>query len=383
MVVNARGVLTSIRCLSSCSSLYRMYTKTCINPVNFQLSTPNTFVPKALVVLSTPSLLSQAIEESINLHQKTDLQVVVAGVDCVIPNSQRHGISEMWLDEYIGINQSIQLDERDDINNEPKERDGVHVVQAKKNWKLVNGSFSMGLNQNSRVDLQLANTVFSTGNLVTLFYFQPSHLDQQSNSGQTLCDLSVTLPSDAIQATKIETEDKWTLLDDPKSEPKLITSCIGNLVKLINGKSASSFLQENKKLMNIASKDTQVYVKIYKRGLNIPHRFKVIAGGGEWGTKSNILAISPEAKLEIGDTIEFYMLTPEDRFSLDSSFSRESLSSKLIFECSYEELSYNSNASDDTIILENSFGCGSEKGFKYNGVQHTSAGEKLSITLEV
>lgn len=372
----------TIRNFSFCRPLSGIYTKTSINPVNFQLSPPTKFAPKSLLLLSTPSLLTQLIEESIHLYQDNGIQVIAAGIDCMIPNSHRHGVSEMWLDKYIEINDSVKLEERDDINNQPKERDGVHVVKANKNWKNIDSKFSINIHPDSKIDLKLANTIFSTTNLVTLFYFQPSHLGEQSNSGQTLCDLRVTLPADLFkESPKIESKDKWTQLHDSNSEPLIITSCTGNLVKLINKKSAAGFLEQNDRLMSIGSKDTQVFVKIYKKGLNIAQRFKVIAGGGEWGTKANILAISPEAELDVGDRIEFFMLTPEDRFSTTAKFDDASLSHKLTFECSYEERSYGLNNNDDTVVMENVFGCGSENGFMYNNIQHVSAGESISISL--
>ncbi|CUM51360.1 unnamed protein product [Debaryomyces tyrocola] len=372
----------SIRHFSVCRPLSRIYTKTSINPDNFRLSPPTKFAPKSLLLLSTPSLLTQVIEESIHLYQDNGIQVIAAGIDCMVPNSRRHGVSEMWLDKYIEINDSVRLEERDDINNQPKERDGVHVVKANKNWKNIDSKFSINIRPDSKIDLKLANTIFSTTNLVTLFYFQPSHLGEQSNSGQTLCDLRVTLPADLFkESPKIESKDKWTPLRDSNSESLVITSCTGNLVKLINKKSAAGFLEQNDRLMNIGSKDTQVFVKIYKKGLEIAQRFKVIAGGGEWGTKANILAISPEAKLDVGDRIEFFMLTPEDRFSTTTKLDDASLSNKLTFECSYEESSYGLNDNDDTIVMENVFGCGSENGFMYNNIQHVSAGEGISISL--
>lgn len=374
---------SSIRKFSFCHPLSEIYTKTSINPVNFRLSPPTNFEAKSLVLLSTPSLLTQLIEESIHLYQNNGIQVIAAGVDCVVPNSQRHGISEMWLDEYIEVNNSVKLEDRDDVNTQPKERDGVHVVQVNKNWKTIASNFSINLHSDSKVDLKLANTIFATSNLVTLFYFQPGHLTGQSNSGQTLCDLNVTLPFNLFkESPKDESEDKWTPLYDSKSEPLVITSCTGNLIKLINKKSAAGFLEQNDRLMSIGSKDTQVFVKLYKKGLDVGQRFKVIAGGGEWGTKANILAISPEAKIESGDRIEFFMLTPEDRFTTNK-VNVESLSNKLVFECSNEERSYVGDNMDDTIIMENVFGCGSENGFIYNNVQHVSAGERISIPLQI
>lgn len=380
MKVRSQG-LNSIRKLSACRLLSGIYTKTTINPLNFKLIPPTTFAPKSLLLLSTPSSLTQLIEESINIHQRNGLQVITAGIDCMIPNSKLNGISEMWLDNYIEINDSVQLDERDNLNDQPRASDGVNIVKAAKNWKIISSNLSINVSPDSKIDLKLANTVFSTANLVTLFYLQPSHLGGQQNSGHTLCDLSISLPSDLFRSTpNVKLIDKWTPLFDSGSESLVITNCVGNLVKSINGNSAASYLEQNDRLMSIGSKDTEVYVKIFKANLETAKRFKVIAGGGEWGSKASILAISPEAKLDVGDRIEFYMLTPEDRFSV-APVDNETLHNKLTFECAYEEQSYGMGDTEDTVVLENVFGCGSVNGFNYNNIQHASAGERVSISL--
>ena len=112
-------------------------TKTTINPVDFQLKIPEQFTPKSLLVLSTPTNLPQVIEDSIKLSQKQDLQLVVAGVDTVVPYSHRNGVSELWLDEPISIGDSALLEEKDDINKPPRESDGLNVVSAQKHWKNI------------------------------------------------------------------------------------------------------------------------------------------------------------------------------------------------------------------------------------------------------
>ena len=57
--------------------------------------------------------------------------------------------------------------------------------------------------------------------------------------------------------------------------------------------------------MSIGSKETEVFVKIKKPNSTKVERFKVTAGGGGWGAKADIIALSPEAKLVKGSEIQF------------------------------------------------------------------------------
>lgn len=377
----------SRRCMSSSSrALGQAFSKTTLNPTKYQLISPTAFTPKSLILLSTPSNLPQIIGDSINIHQKHNIQVIVAGIDGMVPNWHRNGISELWMDEMVKIKHSVQLDVRDDLNTQPHESDGINIVVARKNWKSIDSRLKVELNSETNVEMQLANTVFSTGNMVTLFYLQPESSPESSpNSGQTLCELSIELPSGILkEGTQVSTTDKWEpLYDYSTEEPFYISNCIGNLVKEVNEKSAAGYLESNNKLMSIGSKDTQVFVKIYPQNhASSVHKYEVIAGGGGWGSKANIIALSPEAKLSKGDRVEFYMLTPTERFSKAlNNISLDKVSNSFIFESSYEELGYEQESNESQTEVPNLFGCGCEEGYILDGVRHLSAGERLIISL--
>lgn len=368
------------RCFSSSSkSLAQVYSRTTVNPSNYSLNVPSAFKPRSVVLLTTPTNLPQIIEQSIDIHQTKDIQVVVAGIDTMVPNWHRNGVSELWMDEPVQINHSVQLDERDDFDAQPNESDGIHIVVARKNWKSVDSKLKIALNEGTSVEMQLANTVFSTGNMVTLFYLD----GKTSNSGQTLCELSMQLPTGIVMNdSQVLTTDRWQpLYDYTTEEPFHISNCIGNLVKEVNGKSAAGYLESNNKLMSIGSKDTQVFVKIYSANDPAVHKYEVIAGGGGWGAKANIIALSPEAKPQKADRIEFYMLTPSERFSNAlNTISVDKASNSFIFESSYEQQGYEQESSDPEFQIEKLFGCGCEEGYVLNGVKHLSAGERLIVS---
>lgn len=112
-------------------------------------------------------------------------------------------------------------------------------------------------------------------------------------------------------------------------------------------------------------------------------RFKVTAGGGGWGAKANIIALSPEAKPERGDEVEFFMVTPNDRFVKHKEDDVEKFDHTFAFISSYEETAYNGDDADtESEKVYETFGCGSELGFYFNGVKHHSPGETVYIKLK-
>ncbi|EMG46388.1 hypothetical protein SBY92_002567 [Candida maltosa Xu316] len=349
-----------------------------INPIDFQLRAPTNFTPKSLLVLSTPTNLPQVIEDSIKLYQEQNVELVVAGVDTVVPYSHRNGVAELWMDEPMHIGNSLLLEERDDINKPPPESDGLNAVSARKNWKNIQSNLKIKLRHEVDANLNLANTVFSTGSIITLFYF-----GKGPHSGQHLCDLEISLPREIVpRHSRTVIEDSWT--DLYPGESFKITNCIGNLIKKVDDNPAAKYLEDNEELMSIGSKETEVFVKIKKPNTSKVERFKVIAGGGGWGPKADIIALSPEAKLEKGSEVKFFMVTPEDRYLQkhnDDDIAK--YQNAITFTNSYEETGYNSDNSttEKEHVYENVFGCGSEQGFFLNGIKHNSPGESASIKL--
>lgn len=353
----------------------QFFAKTSIAPrAGSSLLAPTHFTPKSVVLLSTPQNLPTVIENAISYYQIAGMQVLVAGVDAVVPNGTRNGVSELWLDDYISFEQSVNLKDKD--SKPPlRESDGIHVVGAKTNWKHIESNLRLRFAQNT-VDLSLANTAFSTNTLATLFYFQPKHLQDQfkdPNMGETLCELTATLPQLDQGLTGPVTSDRWTQLTDTELK---VTNCTGNLVKAINGGSAAAVLEKNEKLMSLKSKETKVYVKLY-RGDDCK-RYEVIAGGGGWGAKADLLALSPEAKVQVGDRVEFYMVSPEDRFN---DMSAAVVSNRIQFECIPEATSYG-DAVPASQLVDNLFGCGCETGFALDGVSHRSSGEVVEFSFD-
>ncbi|CAK9439783.1 uncharacterized protein LODBEIA_P38830 [Lodderomyces beijingensis] len=355
------------------SPAFKHYARTTVNPVDFRLTPPSNVTPKSVLVFSTPTCLPSIIQDAIDLHQTNRLQVVVAGIDTMVPFSSRNGVSELWLEQEMKIGTSVLLEEKDDINKPPRESDGINPVSARKNWKDITGSVSFKLKNEMEARVTLANTVFSSGSIITLFYFD----SKMGLSGQHLCELSLELPHGVIpRHSRAVVEDHWTPLYP--NESFKITKCVGNLLKQVENKPAAKFLEENNSLVSLKSKDTEVYVKVRKQGTTHVDRFKVVAGGGGWGAKADIIALSAEAQPSVGDLIEFYMVTPQHRFQPQHDVSK--YHDCFALQSSYEETSYGSRLAQEQ-VFENAFGCGSEKGFFWNGVGHVSPGETVFVKM--
>lgn len=366
---------------SSLVSKSSYFARSILNPKNYKIVPPENFTPKSLILLTTPARINDVINQSIEMNQGKDVQVAVGCVDAVLPNGCRDGIAEMWLDDYVEIESSTLLEAVDNNRNREYGAFSSRMRSEKDSWRIIPTSFSIGLSDFDRINLSLANTVFSTGQLATMFFLQPKGFPEHPNQGQTLCELKVTIRNNVFGTSlNNAVKDRWIPLREPHEEPLIVTSCIGNLIKEINGQSASRFLSGNKKVMDLQSKDTEIYLKLYKNHLKKAERFKVIAGGGEWGTKANILAITPLAQLEKGDRLEFYMISPSEKFTLND-VSLEELRNTLTFECVPEEQTYSEEHEGNSQVFLGIFGGGSEKGFSYNGILHESPGELLLIKL--
>ncbi|KAI5956556.1 hypothetical protein KGF54_001031 [Candida jiufengensis] len=368
-----------LRYLTTHTKHAQFYAKSIINPIDYKLKFPTKFIPKSVLVFSTPTNLPQIIQDSIDLFQNEQLQVIVAGIDTMIPYSHRNGVSELWLDQPIKIGASTLLEEKDKLNEPPRESDGLNPVTARKNWKNISGSLNIKLKNEMDASISLANTVFSTGSIITLFYFDP--ILKVAHSGEHLCDLDIELPRGVVPThSSVLIEDKWTPLYPGESFK--VTGCAGNLLKTIEQKPAAKFLENNDKLMSLGSKETEVYVKLRKHGNSLVERFKVTAGGGGWGVKADLIALSPEAKPKKGDEVEFFMVTPDDRYlSKHNDGNISKFQNSIAFARSYEEINFNEFEEEKEHVFENVFGCGSEHGFVFNGVKHDSPGEAIYIKL--
>lgn len=357
---------------SSIRSGASFFARTTISPTSNLIIPPSTLSPKSVIILATPQNIPAVIESAILLTRNQKLQVVVAGVERVVPNGVSNGISELWMDDRMKIGRLTLLCEKDKA--EPlRVSDGVNPVSAKVNWKNLDASLELDI-QDTQICMALANTAFYTNLLSTLFFLD-REATENTHSGQTLCGLQVVLPALQTNFEEATIHDNWTPLGTLGNDgvQLVVTSCAGNLLKRVNQLPASLFLENNKTLMSVGSKDTKVYVKVHGKKGPIK-RYEVIAGGGGWGARADLLALSPEAKLNKGDRVEFFMVRPGNQTKMRPGV----ISNQFLFECVEEANTYGEDRLS-TQRVDNLFGCGSERGFVSGSVNHKSPGESLLL----
>lgn len=305
----------------------------------------------------------------------------MAGVDTI--KGSRMGVSELWMDKRMKILKSSPLSQDQNEPQPPNDVDGINVVQVKdKNWKSIESDLTIQFRNGSEkghVKFPLANSLFTTEQLVTLFLLDPSQTDPHD---KPLSKLSLELTSDIFNpgtSTNVSEQDLWVPLTN---EPMYITNCVGNLIKSLNNRSAAKILENNEKLLAFNSKETKVYIKIYHKAdstgfdtnFTSYNKHEIIAGGGGWGAKADTIVVAPPAKLSKGDRVELFMLPPRKyQPQKSNSFDCEGFE----FECSPPEESYELEFGEQCHF--NQFSCGSEQGFEFNDVNYKSSGEKLII----
>lgn len=355
----------------STSNRTRIYARSVFNPGNYAL--PARQEP-ACIIFATEAALSKAISAVSTFHQShPKVQLCVAGVNTIA--GLWNGVSELWVDSKFSVSDIEQISTGKSTISET----GGRILLPRDNWRLSKAHLLVMFGNNKvqpiDVKLRLANTIFCTGLESTLFFIDNGKVVEGLKSANIEIS-SVKLAKNVI------TEDKWTPLFDPQDNdgrPLLITKCVGNLAKEINGQSALGFLQDNDRLMSLQSKDTKVYVKLTK-STGVEEKHEVIAGGGGWGSKASTIAISPPAKLQRGDQIEFFMLTPTAQTNGPDKFeTRPGLGVSALFECLYERNSYGLEGLDVETKVEGLFGGGSEGGFELNGIKHVSVGERAEV----
>lgn len=343
------------------------------------------FSPRSLLVVATSLLLSQLVAACDDLHRHhPDLQVVAAAVD-TLPNGTLDGYSTLWHSEHMDIPRSTRLDAVDDLNAPIPASDGVTPVVARKNWKMIPSGLTMAFatpTEPLTATVQLANTVFNNGSLTTLFYLQPPGLaDPSNNLGHMLASAEVAIPELPVKWDRVVAATHLTPLYT-EHDGLVVTLCRANLVKAINNQPASDWLQNCAPLMALASKETQVFATV-RSGEHPPRQFQVVAGGGSWGAKANILVLLPEAQLREGDVITFSMLTPEVLQTKGHGEVREVASDasrpRLVFECSFEEEGFPSHGAAAPSTIDGVFSMGSTSGVTLNGRNHKSGGEMVVV----
>jgi len=376
----ARRVGSSVR-------WYSRYLQTTYNPASKLLKRPE-FEPRSLFVIATPQHIDNLLTELGSISSEYEqLQIIAASTDS-IPSGGTHrdGVSQMWLDEYITVNDSVRLEERDDNleDNTGEESNGVIPVRANRPWKKMQTRLQVNLHNSdngiSTITTSLANSAFYFRDLCFMFYTRSHGADQLINANHNLAELTLTLPKQ-IRPTGFRS---WNKLEQLSFDEDLaVTEHNHNLIKRINGQSAAGYLENCKRIMNLGSKDTKIFIELSNSSVQSePRLYEVVAGGGGWGEKGKMLAISAGCEINTGDSVKFFMLHPEERYKGLAVPLDVQNASGLFVETTVEEKEYRDAQHEEERVIQNQFGFGSELGYTINGLQYNAGGSLTWIELE-
>lgn len=381
--------------------------RTILNPKNIienlnQTLNANSF--KSLLLLVTKNYCTTSLLKNIFEFQKDkDIQLIFAAVDTIAPYSNRSGILQLWVNRTIQIEDSQTLKDYNKIQLEKFKSNEIikngRIISKSldlNHGKLHNNYFSMHVNfinskfanrhtgcvVNYDLKFKTANTLFNNNNMQTCFYLLsesqkavlkkadpkqfPNLRKLLDNNNNLLNNIEISIPP--IQFNSKLTLHKYDGLTDIGEKFLKISQIKGNLVFKIDDQPASSILQNNSDLMNLMDKNCRIFA-VLKTSTGETRKFEIIAGGGSYGDKSNILAIDPscikflEKVHADGNTdiyIKFYLYKPRN---IEDSIQRRKLiferNSGLYIEKSPEEENF-TKACGQERVLENIIGIGSE-----------------------
>ncbi|KAK9387448.1 hypothetical protein V1515DRAFT_601851 [Lipomyces mesembrius] len=366
------------------------------------------FAPASLLLIATPQyaneLYSAVAEES---HS---FSVYGAVVDVVPPGGKRDGISYLWTSQPITLNysnstplslarsQDTHAQHHNDGRVDPAAR-GRYVSKGGQQWALNKLYLSLAFNEGGKnVRIQSANTIFETGVEGILAAREAGAVEPELYGNMELnIPLNISFEVPERTAALEVLEHKSMLEEEPST--MYVTSKKDNIIKTINGRAASSFLEASLAASifleapppmdtRFRSKDAdnQKNRSVYAV-LDDKARYKVIAGGGGWGARAGMLVLDPEAEIREGAKIQFLVSTNRAKYEPDSEFNfGDDQKGKLCFECVapvqlLEELEQESGTSTE-IALEDIFGAGSENQFFVGRRKFDVHGESCVASVE-
>jgi len=373
--------------------------RTTINPSpRFHLKSPKN--GNSLVLITTPSQLQQTIKnvyDLIETRNANDFTIVTACVDTVA--GKRNAVSELWFNKPITIeNYKLAPDNSDAQNSGVKSSfSAVAPVRLDKNWKdeTANSSLNIeiphlpGVGSSHFLSMSLANTLFTTGEYYTSFFYQgdghPANLENSSS-------ISIRLPPLDTDHMKVRAFHQLTELDmGNKSADKdgcfQVTDFTSNMIEKINGESAARYLIENTEMqkskqdvfMELIDPQDIRNAKPFSSTSHMDQFYRIVVGGLGWGEKQEMIVLDPI----VGNVgYRYCRLFQHDPNIKRPNIQSETKTTTLTFDCSEPEPGFRDYGytDDPEIVLENVAGLGNEKGFSFDGVWHTDKGSMLTVT---
>lgn len=322
------------------NALSRHFIRSIINPnkhVPLQALKKISWVPKSFLCLANSRNIQRATKgvESV-LKEYPSLQIVLGCVDSV----HQDVISEVWLDQEMKMLENEVLITRETRDDEIKTQLSLKIHE-------------------SEIKINLLETFGFNDNTYTLFY-KPSNKEQTP----PLAKLDIELP---IIPNNIK---KFTSLT-PISDWLEINENLTNIIKKISDKPASKVLIDSLKASSLVSSEQATRVFAEVEGPEDPSNvYEIIAGGGEYGSKSEMLVFeSFQAK---GDSLKCRFLVSDEK----KKSKVEGLKG-LVVEQIHDENRIVSEGDD--VILDGIVRIGSMTGFELDGVNYKAVNDLLNV----
>jgi hypothetical protein len=255
------------------------------------------FQPKSLLLFTTPQNVETVGRQLDTLKENfaSQLQVVAASLDSNLENS----ISELWIDEYIKINDFTPYEEK-----------------PSRKGQLNNSQLSINFNKAVIASLNISNSTRFYSDLPSFMLFHDKGLLKES--GQNLSSLSITLPIKINSHPKNHFSNLIPLQAQSATD-LIITKVESNLILGLNNESPPKILMKLLKNFGVDNVVVTVFAKITNLSTNNSNIFEIVAGGGEWGNAASTLVLKDFDLHRMGSQpetsqykVEFFIVDPHN-----------------------------------------------------------------------
>ncbi|KAK7206266.1 hypothetical protein BZA70DRAFT_266586 [Myxozyma melibiosi] len=343
-----------------------------------------------------------------------DYNVFGAIVDVVPPGGRRDGLSYLWTSTPITLDKQHSSERVPHTNESGTHSDSTHshshggdleVVQGRfisrggEQWSLNPQFVTLNFRQKRTIKMQSASTIFETETESMMV------AREVGEEAKMYTSMTLNIPH-KLKLEPVKAESALEFLPNKSARPgesadMYVTSSKDNIIRTINDRPASSFLEDSlaaglfldpvppmntrftKNLEN--PKNRSVYALI-----NDSVRYKVIAGGGGWGVRAGMLVLDPEAKVPANAKIEFYVtknagpdygIADAELMTGDQSYGR------VYFEC-VEPIQFLDDAEAEAegavveeVALEGIFGAGTDNRFLVGTKKYDVHGEFVAASV--
>ncbi|KAK9471213.1 uncharacterized protein V1510DRAFT_420771 [Dipodascopsis tothii] len=304
-----------------------------------------------------------------------------AVVDTIPTGGVRDGVSYLRTSAPITLNEKKSMLLRaPPATHSHADKQGRYVTSGGQQWELSKAFLSLHFGDTGKVTLQAANTLFQTGVESVLVGPGPAGDDLYAHLA---LDVPVTVALDTAADSAAAFLEPLTT-----GESLRVTSSKANMLRTINGKPASSFLEASlaaslfleappmKTALSstpakAAAKKDELKARSVYAVLDGGRRVRVIAGGGGWGARAGMLVLDPELKSIPANSSIAFMISSDAK----AAPLAHTDAPRVVFECVEPEQTL-AAADGAEAVVDGVFGAGTENHMLVNGRKLDVYGER-------